>query len=187
MKKVAFLIVLIFPLIGFGCGFEENGTEKTLQGAEGVKGEVKEGDFIFRLVTERGQYMEGEAIRLYGELEYIGKGQEIIIFHAASPFSFPMEEKSREFVIDYPMEQPLLQTIVKKGEPLKEEYRGSGAFGREDSEEYIDFVQRIIRGNFPEGDYVVKGSANFYVEEGGRRTDYHLKTEVEFEVLSRSN
>jgi hypothetical protein len=91
-----------------------------------------EGDFIYRLVTEKREYIKGESIKMYAELDYNGESQEITIFHASSPFHFPIVENVRNITIGYAMTQPLAKTTLIKGKPIREEYSGSGGFSGED-------------------------------------------------------
>ena len=77
--------------------------------------EVIEGDFIYRLVSEEAQYSEDDMVDVYAELEYIGELDEVTISHAASPFYFPMVEETRDYKIDYAMNEPLLySTLIKR-------------------------------------------------------------------------
>ncbi|MGM0885294.1 MAG: hypothetical protein ACQEXQ_30175, partial [Bacillota bacterium] len=77
--------------------------------------------------------------------EYVGEEQEIEIAHAASPFSFPMKEKTRGFEIGYMMEQPRIVTTLKKGVPLRKQYKGGGGYGSQDPKEYVDSLKRWRR------------------------------------------
>ena len=161
---------------------QQNTSEKTAiapSNTESVetKVEVTEGDFIYRLVTEKAEYAENEPIKIYAELEYIGSKEEIEIGHAASPFHFPMLETTRNYEIMYGMEQPYLSTKLMKGEPLRQEYQGSGGFGSQDKKE------------FPKGHYVVNGFAEFDVianEETKQKKKYNIKAQVEF-MVNNSN
>jgi hypothetical protein len=145
--------------------------------------EVYEGDFIYRIVTEKEEYLKNEKVKIYAELEYIGDKDEVTIYHAASPFSFPMVEKTRDFQIDYLMSEPLISTTLVNGKPLHEEYKTSGGYGSEDGKKYIDFMKNFINKGFPSGYYVVNGSVNFHVENAGNnKQDYNIKGQIEFKV-----
>lgn len=37
-----------------------------------TRAEETKGDFIYRIITEKGEYYEGEPVHLYAELEYVG-------------------------------------------------------------------------------------------------------------------
>ena len=179
----------MFLSIGlFGC--QQNNNEKVDNEPSNTqiletKAEVIEEDFVYRLVTENAEYSRNEPIKFYAELEYTGDKEEIEIFHSASPFSFPMIETTRNYEIGYRMEEPLLSTKLIKGEPLREEYRGSGGYGSQDKKEYIGFMKQIMNQEFPEGHYVVNGIADFGVianEETGEMKKYKIKAQVEFSV-----
>lgn len=148
--------------------------------------EATEGDFVYRLVSEKEQYGAGEAVALYAELEYLGDEEEVTIYHAASPFYFPITEKTRGYEIGYMMEEPLVTTTLKKGEPVREEYKRSGGFSEQDEKDYVDFIKSFLENGFPAGHYVVDGYANFYVQSGVEGTEdketFTIKANIEFEV-----
>jgi len=149
---------------------------------------VTEGDFIYRLVTEESEYKENGPIRLIAELEYVGDKEDVLITHAASPFSFSMVETTRDYEISYPMAEPEIETVIRKGKPLRKEYTGgAGAYGAEDKKNYVTFIQKIMKKEFPNGHYIVNGLASYTVlenEETGQEKDYNLKARVEFKVKS---
>ncbi|MEK3732156.1 hypothetical protein MKX64_06845 [Paenibacillus sp. FSL M8-0334] len=159
----------------------------TEEPARESRSERVEGDFVYRLVSEQGEYAAGEQVQLYAELEYTGEEDEITISHAASPFWFPIRELTREYDISYGMNEPLLHTTLKKGEPLREYYKGAYGYNGEDSDAYKQFIKSLDNG-FPEGRYVVYGSADFLVQapeiEGEAEAPdvYKLTTEIEFVV-----
>jgi len=190
MKKwLVFISILAFFVIGSGCGTEGK-SSKDVAGeldqydVQNPNAEVKEGDFVYRLVSEQKVYPNGQSVTLYGELEYIGNEQEITIQHAASPFYFPIEEKIRGIDIPYPMPEPLVTTTLNKGEPLRVNYTGSGAYSEQDKKAYIEFMKDFIENGFPTGYYVVNGYADFMVpKDPNLEPDkYHLKAQVEFKV-----
>jgi hypothetical protein len=174
-------LLLIFVLAG--CG--------TNQGKNAVPGnpvitsdEVKEDDFIYRLVTEKSEYVEGEEVKIYAELEYIGDKEEISISHAASPFYFPMKEGTRKYDIPYPMNEPLITTILYKGKPHRQVYHGAGGYSSEDDKAYINFIKKIIENQFPSGFYTVNGMAHFYVESDNQsKQEFKLTGAISFKVI----
>ncbi|SDM59852.1 hypothetical protein SAMN05518871_101632 [Psychrobacillus sp. OK028] len=89
-------------------------------------------------------------------------------------------------MIEYGMNEPLLSTKLIKGEPLRKEYRGgSGSYVSEDKKDYIDFIRQIMKQEFPEGNYVVNGVADFYVisnVQTEQEKKYKIKAQVEFKV-----
>ncbi|WP_202079055.1 hypothetical protein [Caldalkalibacillus salinus] len=183
-------------LVLASCGGEQVHTNQSHSGHSGEQNEdelkveetrveVTQGDFIYRLVTEKAAYKEGENINLYAELEYVGDQDEVVISHAASPFYFPMYEKTRGYQIGYSMPQPLVTTTLTKDEPLRERYKGSGSYGPEDDSEYIAFMKRIMEQDFPPGFYIVNGSAQFNVkddEPGEEDKKYRIEGDIQFKV-----
>lgn len=150
-----------------------------------TKAEVKEGDFVYRLVTEKADYNEGEAIKIYAELEYIGDQEEIEISYGGSPFSFPMVETTRNYNIDYFNFLVSKRSKLIKGESLRQEYLGSGGYGSQDEKDYTEFMKRIANNEFPKGHYVVNGAANFNEIDSGDSTEkknYEIKAQIEFRV-----
>ncbi|SFA78495.1 hypothetical protein SAMN05216312_101468 [Cohnella sp. OV330] len=138
---------------------------------------------MYRLVSEKPAYAEGERVNLYAELEYTGSESSVTIYHSVSPFYFPMEETTRNYGIAYVMNQPLVPTELAPDKPLREAYVGSGGYGSQDPKAYIEFMQRIGKLDFPTGTYVVNGFADFYVQpKGGEKTDYKLKATITFKV-----
>ncbi|XEC97275.1 hypothetical protein AB6A23_12400 [Paenibacillus tarimensis] len=189
------LTLIVFLFVLTGCAAQGNGNSPAESSQDILKGgtmttgmssaESTEGDFIYRLVTEKEAYHEGESVKLYAELEYIGDKKEVTIYHAASPFSFPITEHTRNYSIAYMMNQPLLTTLLAKGEPLREEYAKGGGYGSQDNEEYIAFIKNFWENGFPAGSYTVYGSADFYVQpnkEGKDKREYKLKAQVNFDV-----
>lgn len=184
------LIMLIFFIVLILTGCSESGSNKnSVESKQDVlvtRKEIIEGDFIYRLVSEKGEYVEKEPVKLYAELEYIGDKEKIEISHATSPFYFPMIEKTRNYQVDYIMTEPLIHTTLIKGEPIRKEYSPGGGYGSQDAKEYIEFMKHIMNSEFPIGHYVVNGSAHFNVadvETGGEKK-YSIDTKIEFKVTS---
>ncbi|TLS48469.1 hypothetical protein FE782_30500 [Paenibacillus antri] len=147
--------------------------------------ETKEGEFVYRLVSERSEYESGGEVVLYAELIYTGPEESVTIYHAASPFSFPIRETTRGYEIGYMMNQPLLHTELRRNVPLRETYVKSGGFGEQDEREYVEFMKRFWKEGFPEGEYIVNGSADFFVGNGpddSDKIDYRIEATVSFAV-----
>ncbi|PKH10831.1 hypothetical protein [Planomicrobium sp. MB-3u-38] len=190
MKRLLHFLLLLLTLLLTACGTAEepaNGDSSAsveYYTVKATEAEATEGDFIYRLVSEKEEYASGGPVELYAELEYIGDLETIDIFHAASPFYFPMEEKTRSYEIHYGMEEPLITTTLTKGEPLREQYSGSGGYSAEEDSAYIEFTKNIIDMQFPEGYYVVDGYTDFYTENSATaQTKYEMHAEVDFKVL----
>ncbi|MFS0574930.1 lipoprotein [Sporosarcina sp. 179-K 3D1 HS] len=166
MKKIFFLFTLLLFLTGCGTEMARNqgDPQNPLPPAES---EVKEGDFIYRLYTEKDVYDTFGDTAIFAELTYVGDQEEINIAHAASPFYFPMEERTRGLEIGFAMSEPLIFTNLKKGEPLRHIYQFAGGYSDQDDPEYVQFVKSIIANKgFPEGEYIIHGTADFTVADG---------------------
>ncbi|WP_332632397.1 hypothetical protein [Halalkalibacter flavus] len=187
MRKVMILVFLLLVTIISACSVQNDVRKSELAEYEvtNTHAELEEGNFIYRLVTVRGEYNQGDRVTIYAELEYIGEKEEVTIYHAASPFHFPMVEKVRNFKVDYFMNEPLVNTVLKKGEPYKEEYKGSGGYSSEDDKVYVDFVQKIAENQFPNGYYVVNGFADFFLtdEDGQKKKGFQMNAQIDFKVL----
>ncbi|AWP29646.1 hypothetical protein AWU65_13620 [Paenibacillus glucanolyticus] len=154
--------------------------------------EVPDGDFVYRLVSEKEHYEPNEKVQVYGELEYVGEEAEITIGHAASAFYFPMKELIRDYNISYAMNEPYITTTLKKGEPLREYYSGGGGYNGGDDKQFKAFIHSL-RNGFPEGEYVVYGSADFMIDSKAQRDSnreepkrYKIQAEIEFSVSDES-
>ena len=191
LKKISLILFFMFLSIGlFGC--QQNKAEKvdnTPSNTENLetKAEVTEEDFVYRLVTEKAEYGENEPIKIYAELEYIGDKEKIEISHAASPFLFSMIETTRNYDIEYLMNHPLISTVILKGKPLREEYTGgAGSYDPQDDKDYVEFMKKIMKKEYPSGHYIVNGVASFSVignEETGQEKRYNIKAQVGFNVI----
>lgn len=188
-RGVFLIIISTIVFLLAGCSEDAKPGEQNIVEEPPIdsKAEVAEGDFIYRLVSEKSVYAEGEKVEVYAELEYVGDEPEIAIAHAASPFYFPLKEKTRNFEIIYGMDEPLVVTELKKGVPLREQYKGGGGYDSQDPKEYIDFIKAVMevsqKGTLPWGDYLMSGLASFnaiYDSEENQKID--LKAEIEFIV-----
>ncbi|WP_054027693.1 hypothetical protein [Bacillus sp. FJAT-28004] len=192
--KNLLIIISVVAFVLAGCSGDTKVDEKNIVKAAqiGPKAETAEDDFVYRLVSEKSVYAEGERVELYAELEYVGEEQEIKIAHASSPISFPMKEKTRGFEIGYTMSQPRIVTTLKKGEPLREQYKGSGGYGSQDPKEYVDFIKAVAeasrKGSLPSGEYVVAGVAEFEPLSGSTKNeDIRMNVKIEFIVGENKN
>lgn len=150
-----------------------------------IRAEVQQDDFIYRLIADKEAYVEGDTVTIYAELEYVGEKEQIDIYHAASPFYFPLVEKKRNYSIPYAMNEPLIQTTIIKGEPLREEYKRSGGYSSSDDPKFIEFMMDFVDKGFAAGLYEMDGSAHFYVEQEGnpdKKKNYDLKAKINFTV-----
>lgn len=191
MRKCLIAVAIVMLFIT-GCGEKRNeNASRPEPAADQVvrpsRAEAAEGDFVYRLVSESESYKTGEKPKVYAELEYVGEQDEITIGHAASPFYFPMKELTRNYNISYMMNEPYITTTLKKGEPLREDYGISGGFSEADDKDYKDFVVSLKEG-FPEGTYVVYGSADFVIHpadgaSGDQEPEkFKIQAEIQFQV-----
>ena len=188
MKTIIAACTLIPVLLLSACGVDESSEQPADDLADftvdAAQAESAKGDFIYRLATEKEQYTEGEKIEIYAELEYTGEQESIEISHAASPFYFPLHEETRDYAVEYAMNEPLLTTRLIQGEPLQESYSGSGGYSEAEDVAYVEFVQRIMEKDFPAGYYKVNGYADFIVESAnGSTVPYEIHAQIDFKVV----
>jgi hypothetical protein len=159
------------------------GTDNPADAELAMTAEVKQGDFVYRLVSEPSTDAKSGGMKLYAELEYVGDGEKVIIKHAASPFTFLLKEKTRNYDIGYSMDQPLITQELKKGEPLREVYRGGGGYTPETDEAYKTFIHDLHEKGFPQGQYTAIGHAEFNaLTEDGKELPYKIEAKVAFAV-----
>lgn len=184
MRKSGLLLLLSITGMLAACGTQEISGIAVEDFEADPAAETSSGDFIYRLIAESDTFEAGGPINMYAELEYTGPEDSIDIYHAASPFYFHLRERTRDYEILYPMNEPLISTTLIKGEPLRESYQGSGGYSEEDPEDYQGFIKSVIDGQFPEGFYEVDGSANFYTGHlDGERIDYDIHANISFKVM----
>lgn len=197
MKKGFIIVITLLITILTSCSSQSNtntninnekhNTDKdNLQSYETFV-EVTEGDFVYRLSTERKGYTKGTPVKILADIEYIGDEESISISHAASPFYFPMRELTRDYDIEYEMTTPLITTTLTRGVPIQEVFSGgAGGYGSQDPPEYVEFMKMFMRGDYPIGEYVVHGFASFDVEpktSNDTKEKVLIKADIAFRVM----
>ncbi|UJL47100.1 hypothetical protein KFZ58_03970 [Virgibacillus sp. NKC19-16] len=151
--------------------------------------ETNQDDFIFRLVSEKEQYKEGEDVKLYGEILYKGDKEEVTINHSSSAISFGVLEETRGYEISYIVNDIGLSTTLHRlGNPYTKQYNKNAVFSSDNtSKEYMEFMESFSKKDgFPPGYYVVKGYANFSVESKGdleHQERYNIEATIDFKVV----
>ncbi|MDG5788637.1 hypothetical protein QA612_14235 [Evansella sp. AB-P1] len=181
--------IVIFILFLAGCNsseldnregpsdFDELANFEVLQPMD----ETKKGNFIFRLISEKEEYKEGEEVKLYGELEYVGRNEEVTITHSDPVIVFPLEDKMRGFSTRFGRDDDASPTTLKQGEPYRQDYKTMFVYNPiEDSEEYLEFLEQLDE-HFPAGYYVVNGQAIFNHGIFGNETV--IKAQIDFKVV----
>lgn len=196
-KKASCVILLLVVIFVSACGSGTNDPgEQSPSSPPGIahlaKGvlisEAKEGDFTLQIETEKSDYTADEPVKVVARLKYDGELPEITIGHSMSPFSFPVIETTRDIEIAYVMPEPLIRTVMKKGEWLEETYKKSGGYGENDPDK--EFLKRFLTGeNFPDGRYLLSAQANFILYDGKpdqqetKETNFGFHTErIQIEV-----
>ncbi len=185
-KYLILAVFLLFTILTAGCQSSHSVDNRDLEKYEvsQTSDENVQGDFIFRIKSEKGEYGVGEDIELYGEIEYIGEKEEVTIYHSSSAVLFPMREKIRGYEIGSAVNDIGLSTTIKKGKPYREEYGKSGSYSEDqDPQDYVNFMKEFLNASgFPAGYYVVQGSTDFSVESGEH---VRVKGTVDFKVMKK--
>lgn len=190
LRKLIGLFALLFVLAA--CGKSEtpstvNVSKKPLPPPEAT---VEDGDFVYRLFTEKDVYDEFGDTAIFAELTYVGEKESIEIYHAASPFSFPMEERTRGINVDYAMNEPLITRTLQKDVPFREKYTFAGGYSDGDDEKYVEFVKTMIDQGLPKGEYIIHGSAQFSTADPTNTTDkkgFMMSADIGFTVTKPIN
>lgn len=192
MKKWLKFSSFLFVFILIGCqaslaknsSDEMNNRKSEEKQKRQVSAETVEGDFIFRLISEKDTYKEGEPVSIYAELEYIGDKESVTIFHASTPFIISIYEKTRGYSIDGVVNTILLSTTLQKGEVYREDYHKSGGISDQESKDYMAFAKNFFeQEGFPLGEYEIKGSAAFsFVDNEGEKTHISIPAKISFSV-----
>lgn len=183
LLKKLLIVLFSFVLLLQACGTnEETPNSKANGDLPPIQAEVTEGDFTYRLYSEKESYKEFEDLQIYAEIIYTGQEDSIDIYHGASPFSFPFEELTRGFDVPYAMDLPLIVTTIEKNEPFRKKYTFAGGYSDRDQAEFVHFVRTIMKDGFPEGEYIIHGGANFWTETEDGKHDYLLTADIGFEV-----
>lgn len=197
MKKLFMLLTVMFVFLLSSCTANEETKKKKESVLDeynvmNTHSEVRVKDFIYRIVSEKKEYENNEKVKIYAELEYVGNEDQVTIYHAASPFYFNLKERTRNYDIEYAMNEPLIKTTIVKGKPLREEYRvGSGGYSGDDPQEYIVFMKTIMdKKQLPYGYYILNGNADFYVEtvknNKNVEIDYNISSPIDFKVKEKT-
>lgn len=185
MKRIIYVIALIFILVA--CGTTMGGSGSAIKDSlPPPENEVTEGDFVYRISSEKDVYNEFGEVAIFAELTYVGDLESIDIYHAESAFHFPFVERTREFEVGYAMNEPLLTTTLVKDEPFRQMYSFAGGYSDDDTKEYQQFVNTIIEKGFPEGEYIINGSAQFDTADPAVATDtekFEMNASIGFTVV----
>lgn len=186
MNRSFSILLLLLVILVAGCQSSSQIDAKELEKykVQQTEDEVKQGDFIFRLVSEKGEYRQDEEVKLYGEIEYIGEKEEVSIVHSASAILFSLEEKVRGYHIESSVQEIGVTTKLKKGEPYRENYVKKAEVIFEEDPSYQKFVDYFLEGRgFPTGYYKVNGYTDFFVKSEDEGEHINIEANVDFKVI----
>lgn len=184
VKSIFLSLITLGMLVG--CSSYEKNVDVDDYEVKNTIAEVSEGDYIFRLISEKEQYTNDEEVNLYGEIVYTGEMDEVEIVHSSSAILFNIFEEVRKYEIGDGVHDIGLTTTLKRNEPYREEYGKSAGYDSDSDKAYVKFVEDFInQDGFPSGYYTVNGFTDFAVFEGGadeNATRYNMETTVDFKV-----
>ncbi|HLQ98570.1 MAG TPA: hypothetical protein VK135_07775 [Candidatus Dormibacteraeota bacterium] len=181
-RHLTIITIALFIFIA-GCQSSDNVGNDELAEYEVLQtsDETTHGDFVFRLKSEKEEYNQGEEVKLYGVIEYIGDQGEVTINHSSSAVLFTFEEKVRGYTIPDFVQEIGMESTLNKSTPYRTKYQKSGGhYSDQGSEDYVSFLQDFWdREDFPPGYYVVNGVAD--LAQGSERVK--IEAEIDFKVL----
>lgn len=187
IKQLSFSMLLILFLLLFLSCAPLNKEPKNLDefNVKENATQITEDDFIFRLVSEKDEYHEGETVNVYGEIVYNGEKEEVTIFHSSSAILFNLTEQTRGYEIGYAVQDIGVTTVLKRGEPLRENYN-KNSVGYAPDDDNVKFIKQFIkRDDFPTGYYVVNGFTDFTVrfnDDDEEMVRYNIEATIDFKV-----
>ncbi|WP_028561094.1 hypothetical protein [Paenibacillus pinihumi] len=151
---------------------------------EAVISEATRGEFTLQVMSAKKAYRPGEEVELEARLKYAGNEEAVLIEHAASPFTFLIQEQTRAIGLGYEMDQPLIRTVLKQGQWTSERYAKQTVIIRPSPEQEAFIKEFLEQEGFPEGSYAVKVEADFNIsgQEELQNDRYRISAEIAFEV-----
>jgi len=174
-------ILFIILIAGCKSPTEVDSAELAEYDVSQIRDETVQDDFLFRLVSEKEEYKQGEEVKVYGEIEYIGNQDEVTINHSSSAVLFTVEEKIRGYTIPDLVQDIGVKTKLNKSKLYRKRYeKNVGFYSEHDPEDYVSFLEDFWeRDDFPAGYYVVNGVADF--AHGSER--FEIEAEIDFKVV----
>ena len=187
LKRFIYLLGAIVLLSA--CATNQNAVSDKAPGAEEALYPTEaadwEGDFVYKLFTEKDIYDELRDVAVIAELTYIGDKESIKIYHGGSPFFFPLEERTHGNKIDYAVTQQLIVRTLQKDVPYREKHTFP-----DENKEYVDHIRAIMHEGFPKGDYVIRGLAQFDIKNPSEAIDedkFNMEADIGFTVKDGVN
>ncbi|BDH61459.1 hypothetical protein MTP04_15890 [Lysinibacillus sp. PLM2] len=189
MKSKWLFSVLIFVVILSGCGTKTNGNSVPSEKYEYeniVESTAESDDFLFKLTSKKPIYQVGEPLEIKAELTYKGDEETLKIAHAASPIWLFTTNLTEDYQFEAAMNEPLIITQLLKNEPYVEQYSFTGGSyfeGAPGNPYNDDVLMKMGKGEFPPGQYEIKGRTDFAVGEDITGDKINLETSIIFTVI----
>ncbi|HWL24004.1 MAG TPA: hypothetical protein VNR38_09700 [Ureibacillus sp.] len=186
LSRLFTLLVLVILISGCSAGNNLSSTSSTNTFENVTEGLVNNEQFTFRVYSEKAVYQVGEPLKIKAELTYIGDSESITISHAASPIWLLTTNLTEDYQFEAAMNEPLILTELNKDEPYIESYQFSGssyydgAPGKPYSEEVF---MKMAEGNFPPGQYEIKGRTDFAIGDEIMNDRVSLETSIVFTII----
>lgn len=149
-------------------------------GASAVSGD---GTFKISIYTDKNEYKAGEEIICRAIVEYIGEGDGVVIYSSDPLVGFALKD-DKYFDGGYAVEDVLISTEFKKGEPVTYQFSKSGGWSGEDENArfYEEFYsEKELK--LPPGEYEILAAIDgFFDQEDYQSSKYELKASVKVTV-----
>lgn len=124
MKKIGFYLALTALVVIVGACTAPVDSSDTAT--------VNDGTFEIVIRTEKEAYKADEAVQCWATLEYVGDADSITMYSGDPLVYFTIT--GGPFTGDYAINDILMSTTLKKGEPLRFEFTKSGGYSSDDED-----------------------------------------------------
>lgn len=117
--------------------------------------------FELKIFSDKREYKSTDKISIWSTLEYIGKEEQIKIWHG-EPYIIYSITDGKDFTLDGVIQDILKSTVLEKGKIYKIDYVKSGGFSADDPKASFwrsFFAEKDLY--LPPGEYTIKASTGF--------------------------
>lgn len=181
MKKFLFFLTAVLTAISFTACSQS--AAPIPPGTGDAWARNNDGKFEIKIYTDKQDNKQGEPVICYATAEYVGDSGSITIYSGDPLVGFGLKD-GKYFDGDYCVNDVLITTQFKKGEPVKYGFVKSGGWSSDDpnAEFYNQFYseKQLI---LPPGDYTITAAINgFFNEDDYEGSKYSLSAMVNIRV-----